>query len=270
MSDLGITMAWAALQVTLVLVPAAALHMLASRRSAASGSWMAVVGLGLSVAVSVAALVPLPRMTRTGPAADLTDVAAQRERVASLRVAGRDDTGSAGEPGGYAGVLSLSFARFEGLLRRLEHEASGPAARLKRAGSALAIAGMAGAGVGLVRLCLGLWAVRLCRRRGTIVDDPKLLEQVDEIKVAMGCRSGVEIREIPELTTPATAGWRQPVILLPHDWRAWRDADRRAVLAHELAHIQRSDYAAGLLARLALACAGLGSLLIRLMIFSPF
>jgi hypothetical protein len=39
---------------------------------------------------------------------------------------------------------------------------------------------------------------------------------------------------------------------LPHDWRTWREADRRAVLAHELAHIQRSDYSAGLVARLAL------------------
>ena len=37
MNDLGMTLAWSAIQVTLVLVPAAVLHALASRRSAASG-----------------------------------------------------------------------------------------------------------------------------------------------------------------------------------------------------------------------------------------
>ena len=62
----------------------------------------------------------------------------------------------------------------------------------------------------------------------------------------MGCRQAVEIREVPELTAPATAGWWHPVIMLPDDWRSWNDADRRAVLAHELAHIHRWDYAAGL------------------------
>ena len=66
-----------------------------------------------------------------------------------------------------------------------------------------------------------------------------------------GCRRPVELREVPDLTTPATAGWRRPVVLLPDDWRSWDDAERRAVLAHELAHIVRGDYAAGLVARLA-------------------
>ena len=71
--------------------------------------------------------------------------------------------------------------------------------------------------------------------------------------LAMGCLRRIEIREVPELTAPATAGWWHPVILLPDDWRSWNDTDRRAVLAHELAHIHRRDYAAGLVARLALA-----------------
>jgi hypothetical protein len=43
------------------------------------------------------------------------------------------------------------------------------------------------------------------------------------------------------------------VILLPLTWHSWSNDERRAVLAHELAHVVRGDYAAGLLARLALA-----------------
>ena len=56
---------------------------------------------------------------------------------------------------------------------------------------------------------------------------------------------------MPDLTTPATAGWLRPMLLLPADWREWDDTERRAVVAHELAHVIRGDYAAGLLARLA-------------------
>ena len=74
---------------------------------------------------------------------------------------------------------------------------------------------------------------------------------LDELQSAMGCRRPVALREVPDLTTPATAGRRRPVVLLPDDWRSWSVAERRAVLAHELAHIVRGDYATGLLARLA-------------------
>ena len=58
MNDLGMTLVWSAVQVTLVLIPAALLHALASRRSPASGSWIATVGLALSVAIGVATFVP--------------------------------------------------------------------------------------------------------------------------------------------------------------------------------------------------------------------
>ncbi len=75
----------------------------------------------------------------------------------------------------------------------------------------------------------------------------------DELRGAIGCRTPVELREVPDLVGPATAGWRRPVILLPDDWRSWDDPERRAVLAHELAHVVRGDYAAGLIARLAVA-----------------
>ena len=58
MNDLGMTLVWSAIQVTLFLVPAASLHVLASRRSPASGSWIATVGLSLSVVVGVATFIP--------------------------------------------------------------------------------------------------------------------------------------------------------------------------------------------------------------------
>jgi hypothetical protein len=63
----------------------------------------------------------------------------------------------------------------------------------------------------------------------------------------------VELRESDEIASPAVAGWFRPIILLPSHWPTWSAAERRAVLAHELTHVARGDYAAGLLALAAAA-----------------
>jgi len=257
MNDLGMSLAWSAVQVALVMVPVVALHVLASRRSPASGSWIAVVGLELSVAISALAFIPRPRrgVESPGPSAAVAMTAAvsQTNHNANVDVCSRQAASPINEPGRHAFALSLTFAGFRDVFRRLEQGAVVPAARLRRWGTTLAVIGIAGSAVGLFRLVLGLWAVRLCRRRGTIMDDPRMIALFNEIRQAMGCDHRVEIRVVPELITPATAGWWHPVLLLPDDWQSWNELDRRAVLAHELAHIQRWDYAAGLVARLALA-----------------
>ena len=91
----------------------------------------------------------------------------------------------------------------------------------------------------------------LPQMRAARVDEPRIIELLEELRCAMGCRQPVSLREVVDLTTPATAGRRRPVLLLPDDWRTWSAAELRAVLAHELAHIVRGDYTTGLLARLA-------------------
>ena len=58
MNDLGLTLAWLAVQVALLLAPALVLHALASRRGPAAGAWVAVLSLGLVVVLNVAAFVP--------------------------------------------------------------------------------------------------------------------------------------------------------------------------------------------------------------------
>ena len=73
------------------------------------------------------------------------------------------------------------------------------------------------------------------------------------LRAELGCTRRVALREASELTTPATIGWRRPVVLLPFNWRDWDGDERRAVLAHELAHVRRGDFLAGLVAQLALA-----------------
>ena len=82
---------------------------------------------------------------------------------------------------------------------------------------------------------------------------PRLARHVDILRAEMGCVKPVELRVSADLATPATIGWHRVLILLPADWRSWNDAERRAVLAHELAHVCRGDFLTGLLAQLSLA-----------------
>ncbi|HWE40033.1 MAG TPA: M56 family metallopeptidase [Isosphaeraceae bacterium] len=112
---------------------------------------------------------------------------------------------------------------------------------------------IAATGFGLVRLAIGLATVRACRARSVPVVDRRLIDLVEELRAAIGCRATVELRESAFLTTAATIGWRRPIVLLPRDWRHWLEAERRVVLAHELAHIRRGDFGAALLAQASLA-----------------
>ena len=60
---------------------------------------------------------------------------------------------------------------------------------------------------------------------------------------ALGLRRPVALCESAELASPAVAGWRRPVVLLPATHRGWSDHHLRAALAHELAHAARGDFA---------------------------
>jgi beta-lactamase regulating signal transducer with metallopeptidase domain len=96
--------------------------------------------------------------------------------------------------------------------------ASSPIARGSGVAAVLVLAGMS---LGVLRLVVGLCAVGECRRRGKRIDDPGLLTLVHAVKAALGCDRTIELRELPALDSPATAGWLRPMVLLPSDWRSW-------------------------------------------------
>ncbi len=244
MSDLGLMLAWSAIQVSPILLAAAALHAIASRRSPASGAWVALMGLGLAMVVGLLS----PGLRGRAPGLAEAPVV-QRS---SLTPAGRV-TPSDGGPGPAEALAAdrsrLTLARLRAVWEALDRTAAEPAARCRPWGRALAVSCLAGVGGGLLRLLVGLWTVQRLRRRSRPVDDPELGRLLAALLNSMAYRRRVEVRETPELTAPATAGWRSPVILLPEDWRAWDGDERRAVLAHELAHVCRDDYLTGVLAQ---------------------
>jgi beta-lactamase regulating signal transducer with metallopeptidase domain len=119
--------------------------------------------------------------------------------------------------------------------------------------TALQITGLVfalGFGVGLVRLLGGLWSVQHFVQTSRPLKTPSLIEELDVLRAELGCCSPVEIRECRHLATAATVGWQKPVILLSDSWRSWSEPQLRSVLAHEIAHITRNDYLAGVAAQL--------------------
>jgi beta-lactamase regulating signal transducer with metallopeptidase domain len=93
------------------------------------------------------------------------------------------------------------------------------------------------------RMILGYFFARRLFRRGVPVELPPAV-----MDVAGGSR--YELREAASISVPLTLGWLHPVVLLPAGWRTWDHAKLRAVMAHELAHVRRSDWLIMLLASL--------------------
>jgi WD40 repeat protein/beta-lactamase regulating signal transducer with metallopeptidase domain len=64
------------------------------------------------------------------------------------------------------------------------------------------------------------------------------------------CPTAVALRQSSAVTSPLTLGLFRPMILLPLAWRDWPPAQRVLIMRHEMAHVQRRDFLAGLLAEL--------------------
>lgn len=106
--------------------------------------------------------------------------------------------------------------------------------------------------LGLLRLAGGLWGVRCLIQSSRLQRDAALSEIVDLLAAEMRCTTKIEVRESNQIATAATVGWRKPVILLSAQWRTWTDEQVRSVLAHEIAHIARGDFATSLIAQVGL------------------
>jgi hypothetical protein len=68
-----------------------------------------------------------------------------------------------------------------------------------------------------------------------------------------GAGARVRLAHSSVVGTPLTWGWIRPIVLLPSRSAAWPIERRRAAILHELAHVERGDYVAQLVATLACA-----------------
>lgn len=105
----------------------------------------------------------------------------------------------------------------------------------------------------LAGVAIGLWQARQLSRGSQVLNEEPWRQLVQALRGRLRLRRDVELRESAQSIVPLTWGFWQPKVLLPQQARTWADSMRRAVLLHELAHVQRRDVVYQLLGRLACA-----------------
>ncbi len=111
----------------------------------------------------------------------------------------------------------------------------------------LVLAWLLGVGVSSVRLLSG-W-LRLQRWVADAVPAPlEWQERLDRLATRLGMRHAVHLLQTAAVDAPAAVGWLRPVVLLPASALTGLSAlQLELVLAHELAHVRRYDFAVNLL-----------------------
>jgi beta-lactamase regulating signal transducer with metallopeptidase domain len=105
----------------------------------------------------------------------------------------------------------------------------------------------------LLPALIGVLASEWRRRSARPVTSSDWTTLLDAMREHLAIRRAVELRQAHVSTIPLTSGVIRPVVLLPEGTNAWPHALRRAVLLHELAHVQRLDALYQFAGRLAVA-----------------
>lgn len=260
MSELVGAYGWCILQVTLLSLVACAVY-LAARRVTAVGNvfllTLSLVAVGVLTLLSVSPWPrwnwqpPLPLRLALDNGAGVASMADVELLPSTAGPSGRD--GAAGEtPDTQPSTASLDISATGPIPAVVAPDSAGRATGWPWPAWLVLVAWLLGT-VGLVRLAVGLAYLRRCRRESVPVHDAALADTVDQLSGRFSAARRVDVREAPAIDVPATVGWRRPAILLPSTWREWSAVELRAVLAHELAHVEDSHVRAWLAGQLALA-----------------
>jgi beta-lactamase regulating signal transducer with metallopeptidase domain len=261
MNTIGVALVWCVIQVTILAGVASLAYAVVRRYGPSARALTALAGLLLIAGLTALTFSPWPRWKiSAGLAAVSTEslhtkasstVAAGSSRDPADGAISDERSGDHPQSSVPTDAVSPTAEFFKTLLVAIQRRPAVEKSRWEWPAYA-AILFLIGAGVGLARLMVGLATVRSYRLRAQPITDSSLLELADVLLAEVRGPKAVVICESNLLTTPATVGWRRPLIILPADWRNWTSEERRAVLAHELAHVARQDFATWIAAQLAL------------------
>lgn len=114
----------------------------------------------------------------------------------------------------------------------------------------LALGWAAVALVALLHLAVGLRLLRTVLSRARPVRDGDLDGLLRRLRAELGVAVPVSVRESPDVSTPAVAGWRRPVVLLPPGMKDTLRGDQLTdVLAHEMVHVRERHFVVNLAQR---------------------
>ena len=98
------------------------------------------------------------------------------------------------------------------------------------------------------RMALSWWLVQRMRRAAHTAVASFVVDRVRALAARLGVARPVRVVQSAAVQVPAVVGWLRPVILLPVSALAGLSAPQLdAILAHELAHVRRHDFAVNLL-----------------------
>ncbi len=156
-------------------------------------------------------------------------------------------------PGPLAWVERMALP-VPGSVRSLSLDATGAIPLFAMIGGVLVVAAV-------LRLVIGLRLLGGVVRRARATAYPELEGLLRRLRSELRVTGPVELRESEEISTPAVAGWRRPVVLMPRGMTDVLETEQLAdVLAHELVHVRGRHFAVNLAQR-ALDC---------LCVFNPF
>ncbi|MCI0378429.1 MAG: M56 family metallopeptidase [Gemmataceae bacterium] len=233
---LGLDLACLAVRVSVVALAALALAAWCGRHSARAGVEIGAWGMLLVLLLSIAAVVPWPDFGM-GQGADAST-------VETIDESAHDQVASVETTEGVSSGFDL-FAWLGALRGSLSAESAGHWGWRWAAFVYAACSIVAG-----LRLLWSFFLLERLRRNSRPIRDHVLLEEMQALCAALELRPSIELRETDEPGLAATFGWRRPVLLLPAEWHTWPDDERRAVLAHELAHVRHRDFVLSLLGNL--------------------
>ncbi len=117
------------------------------------------------------------------------------------------------------------------------------AAWLAPSSRAVAATWIGGAAIALLLLCAGLGRLAWIASHARRLPAGRWTETAAEIAREYRLRSRVQLLQSEHATLLVTCGLIRPAIILPRSAGHWNDDRIRVVLAHELAHIKRYDWA---------------------------
>src|SRR5262245_17747592 len=240
MNTIVVSLAWCWMQTLVVASVAIGLSMLATRRSPAAGAAIAWVGVQATLALMLFVPIPAPRWA-------VGDIWQAKNSVAAVNQAEAKpaNPGEVPDDSGAGWVIDLQTLRR--IVASVERSQTAVASHIEIGRVIVVIVG-AGILLGLARIAWGLWAIAvLCGKSGGVVDQ-RLGAVMDELRQRLDMRQLPPVRESNGLFSAAVVGWWRPMVLLPSGWRAWSAVELKAVMAHELAHVCRRDFALRLVA----------------------
>jgi beta-lactamase regulating signal transducer with metallopeptidase domain len=219
---------WWAVQTTVIAGLGLAAAALLTKRRPAAAAAAATVAATIMIVLTFMLPLKLPRLAGQSFSATVAEASAARAEPAVQLSGGRAGIELTALLGGLFNALSAG-ARAEAALR--------PATNSW-------LVGLIGAGLalGLFRLAVAVHQVRRLARRQRRVCDEAVLRLFDEVKSQLQVAASVRLCESAALASPAVVGWRRPLVLLPANRTAWTEAQLKAALAHELAHVRRRDF----------------------------